>query len=368
MKKFKLTCFAIAIAICGMLSAIPAGAEGDGGGFDGGDYGADFGGDYGGEYDGGYDSGGYSGYGDYDQSNFDQNGYDQSDAFYQDDGFNQPEDSGLADDPDQGDNFDQTGAFGQSNDSYPSDSVDQSTGSQQNDGFAQEPLRNELATEPAASNASPESAGSAGIDQPSQDNDATQIDQITQDTGITQGDSSIQTVNIENTNTDQNQYSGHDHHGGGHHHHGGFDSGFGLGLGVGLGFGFGPWGPFSPFAPFGGFGYYGFGVPFSSFGFYSNRVGVGLYNNYVGFGPYRYFDPYYPLGGYPGVVAAAPVFSAPMVVTQSRAPAYVQQNDVSRPAPVQNKNYWHYCRNPEGYYPYVKQCAGEWIKVPPQPS
>jgi len=129
-----------------------------------------------------------------------------------------------------------------------------------------------------------------------------------------------------------------------------------------LGFGFGPWGPFSPFGPFGGFGYYGFGAPFSGFGFYSNRVGVGLYNN-VGFGPYRYFDPYYPLGGYPAVVA-----SSPMVVTQPRIPTYVQQNQVSRRAPVQNRNYWHYCRNPEGYYPYVKECAGEWIKVPPQPS
>ena len=32
---------------------------------------------------------------DSDQSNFDQNGYDQSDAFYQDDGFNQPEDFGV---------------------------------------------------------------------------------------------------------------------------------------------------------------------------------------------------------------------------------------------------------------------------------
>ena len=31
-------------------------------------------------------------------------------------------------------------------------------------------------------------------------------------------------------------------------------------------------------------------------------------------------------------------------------------------------NYWYYCRNPEGYYPYVKQCTAGWIPVPPEPS
>ena len=29
---------------------------------------------------------------------------------------------------------------------------------------------------------------------------------------------------------------------------------------------------------------------------------------------------------------------------------------------------WYYCRNPEGYYPYVKHCNGEWQQVPAQPE
>lgn len=29
---------------------------------------------------------------------------------------------------------------------------------------------------------------------------------------------------------------------------------------------------------------------------------------------------------------------------------------------------WYYCRNPEGYYPYVKHCNGEWQQVPARPE
>ncbi len=34
------------------------------------------------------------------------------------------------------------------------------------------------------------------------------------------------------------------------------------------------------------------------------------------------------------------------------------------PAPPQ---YWYYCANPQGYYPYVPQCGGPWQKVPANP-
>jgi hypothetical protein len=33
-----------------------------------------------------------------------------------------------------------------------------------------------------------------------------------------------------------------------------------------------------------------------------------------------------------------------------------------------SSNYWHYCRNPEGYYPYVKNCPNGWLQVAPQPG
>ena len=96
---------------------------------------------------------------------------------------------------------------------------------------------------------------------------------------------------------------------------------------LGLGYGFGP-------------GYYGgWGYP----GYYGGWGYPGYYGGYGGYGGYGYGAPY----GYPPAV-------------------YIQRQE----APRQQKpaNYWYYCRNPEGYYPYVKQCAAGWIPVPPEPS
>jgi hypothetical protein len=33
--------------------------------------------------------------------------------------------------------------------------------------------------------------------------------------------------------------------------------------------------------------------------------------------------------------------------------------------PAPPGQYWYYCRNPPGYYPYVPQCGGPWEAVPP---
>lgn len=109
------------------------------------------------------------------------------------------------------------------------------------------------------------------------------------------------------------------HFGGGHHHHG--HNRFNLGINVG--------------------GYY-------NPGFY----GQGPY----GYGPFGYRDPFfYPRAyGYPSTV-----------VVPMAPPVYIQQEQV-RPTQPQT-NYWHYCRNPEGYYPYVKQCPDGWLQVAPQP-
>ena len=39
---------------------------------------------------------------------------------------------------------------------------------------------------------------------------------------------------------------------------------------------------------------------------------------------------------------------------------------IERAAP-QPQAYWHYCGNPQGYYPYVKECPGGWQQVVPTP-
>jgi hypothetical protein len=54
-----------------------------------------------------------------------------------------------------------------------------------------------------------------------------------------------------------------------------------------------------------------------------------------------------------------PYYAAPPVVVQQQPEVYV--------APEQAPSYWYFCQNPQGYYPYVKQCPGGWKKVVPSP-
>jgi hypothetical protein len=49
----------------------------------------------------------------------------------------------------------------------------------------------------------------------------------------------------------------------------------------------------------------------------------------------------------------------PLPVVQS-PPVYIEQS----PAPT----YWHYCQDPPGYYPSVRECPTEWMRVLPQPG
>ena len=58
--------------------------------------------------------------------------------------------------------------------------------------------------------------------------------------------------------------------------------------------------------------------------------------------------PWYPYG-YP---------APPPVVIQKEPQVYVQ--------PEQGEeNYWYYCPDPQGYYPYIRECASGWMKVVP---
>ncbi len=46
-------------------------------------------------------------------------------------------------------------------------------------------------------------------------------------------------------------------------------------------------------------------------------------------------------------------------------PPVVQQPPAYLRAQPQPTDYWYYCRNPEGYYPYVRECPGGWMRVVP---
>jgi hypothetical protein len=113
-----------------------------------------------------------------------------------------------------------------------------------------------------------------------------------------------------------NHYGGN--WGGGHYNrgsygYGGYYSGIGIGLGLGYGLGYG------------------------SGGYYDNR----------------YYTPYY---GYPSTIVTVP--ATPPVYIQQAAPI-----DQQYPA-----GYWYYCNNPQGYYPYIKQCPNGWQQVSPTPQ
>ena len=66
---------------------------------------------------------------------------------------------------------------------------------------------------------------------------------------------------------------------------------------------------------------------------------------------YPYYNPYY----YPPY--ADP--SAPVTYTEQGA-----QPGASQP-PTQ---WWYYCVDSKAYYPYVRECAGGWQRVPPTPA
>ncbi|WP_040851483.1 hypothetical protein [Nitrosospira lacus] len=135
----------------------------------------------------------------------------------------------------------------------------------------------------------------------------------------------------------------------GHHHGGGF--GWGLGLGLLGGYGLGYYGRI-PYLP-----YYGYppAYRFAPYGYgYGYGPGYGYgYGPGYGYAPYGY--------GYPPVMT---VPSAPPVYIQQQ-PQVIQTQPIAPPAQA---NYWHYCRKPEGYYPYIKNCPDGWLQVAPQPA
>ena len=85
--------------------------------------------------------------------------------------------------------------------------------------------------------------------------------------------------------------------------------------------------------------------------------GGGHFRGGIWYGPGWWWDPFfYPYYPY------YPYYEQPPVVIQQQ-PEYV----APEPQP-QESSYWYYCRNPKGYYPYVKSCPGGWLKVAPTPG
>ncbi len=66
--------------------------------------------------------------------------------------------------------------------------------------------------------------------------------------------------------------------------------------------------------------------------------------------------------GWWGPAYPYPYYAAPPVVIQQQP-----QPPTEYVAPQQPEapSYWYFCKDPQGYYPYVKQCPGGWMKVVP---
>jgi len=95
------------------------------------------------------------------------------------------------------------------------------------------------------------------------------------------------------------------------------------------------------------------GGPASAWSGHSNWGGHShsqfFFSGSIALGPWWPWYPWYPSSYYP----------APQVVVQQQAQVYAE------PAPSQT-DYWYYCQNSQGYYPYVKSCPGGWMKVVPE--
>jgi hypothetical protein len=89
-------------------------------------------------------------------------------------------------------------------------------------------------------------------------------------------------------------------------------------------------------------------------GGHSEHVGIGVWLG-PGWGPGWWGAPYYPYNNYP-------YYQEPPIVIQQQPDVFIQ------PTPQEQlPTYWYFCKESQGYYPYVKQCPGGWMKVVPTP-
>ena len=90
-------------------------------------------------------------------------------------------------------------------------------------------------------------------------------------------------------------------------------------------------------------------------GGHGGHVGVWVGPGWWGpgwWGSYYPYDPYYPY------------YAAPPAVIQEQPDTYIQQ----QPPQAEEPSYWYFCKDPKGYYPYVKNCPKGWLKVVPSPT
>lgn len=84
------------------------------------------------------------------------------------------------------------------------------------------------------------------------------------------------------------------------------------------------------------------------------------------YGPRFYGGPTFGFGVYAPLWAPPPVYYAPPPVVVQQG--YVAQPAVAAAPAAPSPGYWYYCNNPQGYYPYIRQCSSQWMTVPANPD
>ena len=86
---------------------------------------------------------------------------------------------------------------------------------------------------------------------------------------------------------------------------------------------------------------------------------VGVYLGTPWYGP-AFYPPY----ASTVVVPSAPTTYVERIVVEPQPSTATLSGP---PAPAQTQ-WWHYCRDSQSFYPYVRQCASPWQLVAPQPQ
>ncbi|MGF1547104.1 MAG: hypothetical protein ACFCUG_07240 [Thiotrichales bacterium] len=81
------------------------------------------------------------------------------------------------------------------------------------------------------------------------------------------------------------------------------------------------------------------------------RVDVDLYIGSPLVRPWYYYPP-------------PPVHSTRIITIPSQTTVYIEKGRHDEPSV--DSDYWYYCPSSQTYYPYVKSCREDWLKVVPQ--
>ena len=158
-------------------------------------------------------------------------------------------------------------------------------------------------------------------------------------------------------------------HGGGGGHagipgggHGGAPGGFHGGGAPGGGHGGAPGGFHGGGAPGGGHGGGDFHHGGHGGGDFHHGGHGGGFHGEVFIGPgWWWGDPFWPYAYYPPYYAYPP---------PAYPPAYYddESQEYTEREPESARGYWYYCPSSEQYYPQVRDCREEWVKVRPRPE